>query len=1090
MIRSRYATLFVLMGTTALLAKPAPPKPVAPAPPAAALLSYNFEIKPILANHCFRCHGPDEKARKAKLRLDVSEEALAKGAWKPGQPDESEAIKRLFSTDPEETMPPPDSHLELAPEQREKLKLWVAQGARYEKHWAFTPPVLPPVPVFPEAKPARNKTVVQTKSAAAPTHFPLRHPADAFILQRLNAEGLEPAPEAEPEVWLRRVTLDLTGLPPTLSELDAFLSDHAPSRHETVVDRLLASPAFGERLANDWLDAARYADSYGRHEDADSPVWPYRDWVARAFNQNLPYDQFLLWQTAGDLLPNATQEQRLATAFNRLANQSNEAGSNEEEFRQDIIADRVKANATAILGLTMECARCHDHKYDPISTREYYSFAAYLNNINELGLYSLSTAGIPAPTIYLFDDQDARHHAELTTAIQQAEAQLKQVAETAQPRWEAWQAAHGQPPSVAPTDYFTFELTHRKGEKSTKRIVENALRPQDEPNLLKAVPDRVPGIKGEAVVLDGSNAVQFTGRGQFRRGDSFSLAIWIKPAVDQERAVILHRSVAGLEAASRGYEIILNHMRPEFSLSHVAPGNSIRIRAAVPLPLNQWTHLTATYDGSSRGEGLHLYLNGKPASAEIISNHLYKDITYRKEWGDFDPSKVQNNVRPTVEMTLGNRYNDMGAKDLAVDEMKVFTQELTPAEVMELHGGTLPKDDASAYQRYLRDLDPEYQAAATALHATRQAEDDFVSDAQEMMVMEERESPRETFVLARGQFDQPTEKVTASAPTALWPVPADFPQNRLGLARWYVDARNPLTARVAVNRLWQMFFGRGLVSTPEDFGIQGSLPSHPELLDWLACDFRDHGWDVKRFCKAIALSSTYRQSSSARQKASLEKDPENLWMARGPKHRLSAEILRDLALQAAAMLNREPGGPPVHTYLPENLYPDSGIQEMYTQDHGDKLWKRSLYLYRKRTLPLPFLTTFDAPTREFCRVRRESTATPLQALALLNAPDFLEPCRVLAEKSLAAAPFHLSDALTQAYRAFTGRSPSAKALEILQTLHHEQLTFYQEHPEMAEELLKHTGESPAQPGLKAADVAALTMAHRAILSDLDTVMKE
>jgi hypothetical protein len=444
----------------------------------------------------------------------------------------------------------------------------------------------------------------------------------------------------------------------------------------------------------------------------------------------------------------------------------------------------------------------------------------------------------------------------------------------------------------------------------------------------------------------------------------------MRPTENQERAVILHRSSAGLEAASRGYEIILHEMHVDFALSHVAPGNSIRIRSQQKLPLNQWTHVAATYDGSSRVEGLKLYLNGSLAPVELISRHLYKDITYRKEWGDFDPAKVQNNIHPTVEMTFGSRYLDMGSRNLGVDEWQVYPLTLTAGEVTALHSGKLPADDADGYQRYLRDQDSRYQQALGELYQARTAEDDFVSTAHELMVMEERPQPRETFVLMRGQFDQPGEKVTPDTPSSIWPVPAEFPKNRLGLAQWFIDERNPLVARVQVNRLWQMCFGKGLVSTPEDFGIQGRLPTHPELLDWLACDFREHGWDVKRLLRNIVLSSTYQQTSMPRDAQSLSADPDNSLLSRGPRMRLTAEMLRDLALQAADMITPEPGGEPVHTYLPDNLYPDSGIQEIYVQTHGPALWKRSIYLYRKRTLPLPFLTTFEASPREYCRVRR------------------------------------------------------------------------------------------------------------------------
>ncbi len=1090
--------------------------PATPAPK----ISFNFQVRPILAENCYACHGPDEKKRKGKLRLDVEAEAVAKGAIKPGDPDESEAIKRLFTQDEDDVMPPPESRHQMTEAQKELLKRWVAQGGHYETHWAFVAPQSPPVPQLSKvsnedvgaeatgsAKSAsKTKPAGKAKSAkksenenggsgpssaaAAPGDFNAGSAIDSFVLQRLQKEGIRPAPKADRATWLRRVTLDLVGLPPTPEEIEAFLKEPSEQSYERVVDRLLASPAYGERMASDWLDAARYADTYGRHEDAESPVWPYRDWVVRAFNGNMPYSQFLTEQTAGDLLPNPTQDQLVATVFNRLVQQSNEAGSNEEEFRQEHVADRVRTNATAILGLSVECARCHDHKYDPITMKDYYGFSAFLNNINELGLYSRQTSGIPAPSVLLEDADTQEKVRTLKEETARAEAQLQQIREAAAVRYAAWQRQNGLPRAAAPTAWYRFEFRER-AKKSELKIITDEMNPQD-PGMSRVTPELVQGPPGHgtALLVGGDFPISFGNRGVFRRSDAFSFSLWYRPGEAQERSVLLHRTRGGLDAASRGYEVILENMFPEFSLSHFAPENSIRIRGKEKLLIGQWTHLGVTYDGSSKAAGMRLYLNGKPVETTVVSDNLYRDILYRKEWGDFDTSKIQDNGTPVVDLSLAWRYNDMGVKNGAFDEFKVFDRQLSLVEMAGEADVTSDTTPESWFVAYLRDHDAPWQEAWKKVHDLRTAQDDVANNAQELMVMKEAAVPRETHVMLRGQWDQPGEIVTADVPLKLFPMPAGLPKNRLGLAKWYVDRNNPLTARVFVNRLWQMFFGRGLVGTAEEFGIQGDLPTHPELLDWLACDFMDHGWNVKRLCKQIALSSTYRQSSVPTDKRLLQEDPQNRLLGRGPRFRLSAEQLRDTALSAAGLLVRTMGGPPVKPYQTPNLYADSGVQSPYEQDHGEALWRRSVYCFWKRTMPLPTLTVFDGPTREFCKMRRERTNTPLQALALLNAPEFVECARVLAQRQLKQFP---GDAIAQIRDAFlrcTGREISPAETAELQSLLKEQQEYYTSHPADAETFLKNAGEAPVEPNLTPMEVAALSMVTRVLLSHDATVVKQ
>ncbi len=1052
-------------------------------------VDFTREVQPILAQHCLACHGQDAKARKGDLRLDVRADALAAEAFAPGRGAESELIKRLVTTDADDRMPPPEKGPALSEAEVSVLRRWIDEGAPYAPHWAFVPPRAEKVP-----QPADAENFV-------------RGPIDAFVLEGLAAKNWQPAGPAAKETWLRRVTFDLTGLPPTLAETDAFLADASDTAYGTVVDRLLAAPAYGERMAVSWLDAARYADTYGRHEDADMTVWPYRDWVIRAFNDNLPFDQFITWQTAGDLLPNPTRDQLIATCFNRLAQQSNEAGSNAEEFRIEQVADRVHTNGQAFLGLTMECARCHDHKFDPLSMRDYYGMAGFLGNIDELGLFAVYTGGVPPPSLLLPDDAQEKRLATLRGEISALEAKLPAVKKAAEARYAAFLTTERPPqprataapgtwdkitgffrkkplPAAAPAAPVTAVRFDTLEEKNLPNDADAT-----QPAMLKLKTKLVEGHTGHGVKFDAHNYVYIPSVPEMHRHEPFSFGLWVKPAdTVHKRAVIAHRSRSGIDSAMRGFELVLNENRPSFGIVHFSPGNEIRIESPTPLEPGKWTHLAVTYDGSSRAAGMRLWVNGAVAKTDVVRDGLYRDIVYRAEWGD---DTAKDETESAIRMTLGNRHNDAPFHEGTVDDFVFHRGELSAAEVRRLAEPEAVIADSEWFDWWLRERDADWMAAQKELQAKRGEVNDIESNALEIMVMKEKPgAPRVAHVLNRGQWNQPKEEVAPATPAALGEFPPEFPRNRLGYARWLTDRRNPLVARVAVNRVWQVFFGRGLVATSEDFGTRAPLPSHPELLDWLAVRFIDSGWNVKQLCREIALSSTYRQSSLPRNAEWLREDPENRWFARGPRQRLQAEQVRDMALAVSGLLSPRLGGPSVKPYQPAGLWEDGGTQHTYVQGTGEALHRRSLYTFWRRTMAPPAMTMFDAPTREFCRSRRDSTTTPLQSLVLMNDPQFTEAARVLAAKLVAELPGAPEARIERLFRLLTGKRPTPGEAATILTYFRAEEERLRAEPASATTLLRENGEEPPPAtDLPAAEVAATTLVVRLLFSFAETTVK-
>jgi len=1028
-------------------------------------IDFNLRIKPLLADRCFTCHGPDAENRQADLRLDIEQNAFAavesgsgSHVIRPHDPSNSEVFLRITSTDDDARMPPADSNLSLTADEIELIRLWIEQGARWKQHWSFVP--LKPVPV----------PIVGNKN------WP-KNEIDRFVLRRLEAEGIEPTPEADRETLIRRVSFDLTGLPPTIKEIDDFLRDESAGAYERLVDRLLTSERFGEHMAASWLDVARYSDTYGYQVDRDRHVWPWRDWVVRAFNENMPYSEFITQQLAGDLLPGATDDQTLATTFNRLHPQKVEGGSVPEEFRVEYVADRTQTFATAFLGLTLECARCHDHKYDPITQEEYYQFFAFFNNIDECGLYSYHTKAVPTPTLLLADDATKTKIADVEHRIAEAERELISIAERRRDAFSEWRASLVAASGDQDDSAADANTPKAEADPAGSEIIPGRIAHLDFENLDEGPNKSVSGQIGNAVRLTGDDGIGLE-VGNFRRFQPFSVALWMNTPDEKERAVIYHRSKAWTDAGSRGYQLLLENGRLSASLIHFWPGNAARVRALKPVPTNRWIHVAVTYDGSSRAEGLRIFADGRPVASEVVRDNLFKNIT----GGGGD------------NITIGQRTRDRGFANGLVDDFQVFDRQLTSIEIAELHDGkslstlrssssedVADEQDNAFYAYYLATADEPYRAQLSALQKVRAERSNIADPVQEIMVMHELPEPRPTFLLTRGAYDAPAEPVTAGTPATFGPFPADQPRNRLGLARWLTDRKHPLTARVAVNRFWQACFGRGLVRTPEDFGSQGMLATHPELLNWLAIGFIEHGWDVKRLLKKIVMSATYRQSSSVNPEL-LIRDPDNRLLARTSRYRLSAEMLRDNALAASQLLVNRIGGSPARPYEVAVSF------KPVARDKDDGLYRRSLYTYWKRTGPAPVMMTLDASKRDVCRVRRERTSSPLQALVLMNGPQFSEASRQLSQRLIEQHRDNVDAIIIDMFRVLTSRRPADAEKVILRDLYRQQIAFFEQHPERADEFLK-IGDAPLDASVTAPQLAATSILATTLFNFESCVMK-
>ena len=1034
------------------------------APPVAGrIVDFGREVRPLLSENCFSCHGPDEQGRQAGLRLDVREGPVSeRGRFGgpvivAGSAEDSLLFHRVSADDAGTRMPRGGEA--LADAEVETLRLWIDQGAEWESHWAFIPPERPVVPPVADAE------------------WP-RHPIDNFVLDRLEDDGLFPSDEADRATLLRRVTFDLTGVPPTPTELADFLNDDSADAYETVVDRLLTSPRYGERMAVEWLDASRYADTNGYQTDGERSMWRWRDWVIDAYNDNMPFDQFTIEQLAGDMLPNATLDQKIATAFNRNHSQNSEGGIVVEEFLVEYGVDRVSTTGTVWLGLTLGCARCHDHKFDPISQKEFYEVVANFNNIPDRGKgfkYVNSPPLVTAPTA----EQQAEID-ELDAKLAEARAELAALdadATAAQRDWEAslteaggvtWALRHG----LLAHHAFEGDIA---GTQTTAEI----------PAMLEdGLPRFVPGRIGMAASFDGQRFVNAGASPDLGYDDEFSFAAWIYPTVDD--GVILSRAGGG-DQGEVGWGLYLEDGKVRFNMSTRVLDDGVAAETVADVVLNQWQHVVATYDGSKTPDGIQVYLDGRSQALtplnDLVGNRL----------------RVQR-----FPLRIGASGSDKPRFEGRMDDVRIYDVVLTPgeaavaatAETLSDIAALAPGQRTGAQTDKLRRAFLDQYAPQAVQEAVRHVavlerqRDELWASLPTVMVMEELPVRRPTFRLNRGSYDNPAEEVFPGVPAVLPPLPAGVEANRLSFARWLVDPDHPLTARVTVNRFWQMYFGTGLVKTAENFGTQGEYPSHPELLDWLATSFIDSGWDVKALQRAIVTSAAYRQSSKVTADE-FEQDPENRLVARGPRLRLPAQMIRDQALAVSGLLVEKVGGPSVKPYQPEGLWADmvEGGYGDYVEAEGDDLYRRSLYTFWKRTLGPPTMMTFDSSTRETCIVRTGRTNTPLQALNLMNDVTYVEAARRLAERMITEGGTTPADRIAYAHVLATAHRPRPAAQTILVDGYHRHLDRYQADRPAALALVSQ-GEHPRDETLDVAELASYTMVANLILNFDGTITKE
>ena len=1026
---------FCLLTQFALAAAPSPVKPV----------DFGREIRPLLSENCFTCHGPDETKRMAGLRLDTREGALSR--IKAGDSAASPLFQRINHEKKSMRMPPITSARTLNEKQIELIKRWVDEGAAWKTHWSYAPPVRSELPVVKEK--AWLKTSV-----------------DSFVLARLEKEGLRPSHEVDREILIRRVTLDLTGLPPAPEEVTAFAKDKTPQAYEKVVDRLLASRHYGEKMALHWLDLSRYADTHGYHIDSHRVMWPWRDWVIGAFNGNKRWDEFVVEQLAGDLLPGATPDQRLASGFNRNHMINFEGGAIADEYQTEYVIDRVETTANVFMGMTMGCARCHDHKYDPISQKDFYRFFAFFNTVDEKGLDG--QRGNAEPRMFVASTGQIT---ELERMDAEIKAKRKRLTEKdVEESQAAWEKTLPSASDMQRRLSQGLELHHE-----FEGGLEDSSGHYRAAKMLASDAAFANGVVGRAAALTVDEKVALASDVMNDETKPFTLAVFVRPT--HERTVRLFEKGSAFQAYTGISEYVPYYKRGSpITLQF----GQRRLVSEEPLLYTVYTHVAITYDGAG---AIRLFFDGRPIPLRTVNDGpaqfvSREPLTIRDFQGQMDDLRVFGRVVSERELT-----------DLALHLSPLRTTEIPLAKRSREE-----KDRLRAYFLASSAAPAEMKETAVRLkklETERQHLGEVVPGA--MVMAEMKEKPREAFVLGRGDYRNKGDRVEAMVPAALPPLPAGAPANRLGLAKWLTDPSHPLLTRVTVNRFWQNYFGTGLVKTSEDFGSQGESPSHPELLDWLSTEFVRTNWDVKAMQKMLVMSATYRQSSRSTP-ALQERDPENRLLARMSRFRLPAELVRDSALAASGLLNPEIGGASVFPYQPAGLWDELAFgreftAQKYTPSHGQDLYRRGMYSFWKRTVPPAALSTFDAPDREKCLSRRAVTNTPLQALALMNDPTFVEAARHLAQRMLREGGSSAGEKIAFGYRRTVARRPNQKEVAVLTGIAAKQTNLYRENDRAARALLS-IGESKADPQWPAADLAAWTNVASMILSLDEAITKE
>lgn len=1013
-------------------------------------IGFNDDIRPILSEYCFACHGPDSASRKADLRLDQRESAVNADAIVPGKPGESELVARILSEDPEVVMPPPATGRKLKPEEKAILQKWIADGAEWQAHWAFIKPVRPALPKFKDES------------------HRVRNPIDLFVLRKLRENGLEPNGRAALYALLRRAALDITGLPPTDEMMQTLVRNRSSNIYPRLVDQLLKSKHAGEHRARYWLDAARYGDTHGMHVDNYREVWPYRDWVVNAFNSNKPFDEFVVEQIAGDMLPAATLDQRIATGFNRCNITTSEGGAIPAELEVRYMVDRVETTATVFLGLTAGCAVCHDHKYDPLSQREFYQLGAFFNN---------STAQVmdgnqkdTPPVVALPSDEHKAEWADLNSrrGVLKRELKINEDKSTA-----AWWASREK------------KIEHPVSDKG---LLLSLPLTEDSIGDLKLTDSTTWAEQHPA----GNRGVRFADKSEMqtklpalRSDEPLTISFWLRTPDKLLSTTIFNNTTQTKDKKTAGWKITGNTQGGMTFELHDGKGNKIhgRLPGEEALIPRAWQHVCVRYSGGQSNSSITVFVNGRRGVLRNSTEFLAKAAELPEA-----PLKIASSL-PTgglSDIRIFRRWMSDNEIQLLASEF-----ELKSLLASDSNWGDLkPEQRQLAATFRAAAIDEGYRSGLRDLAKVELRRDYIYSRSTTTLVMAERPTKPRAWVLQRGEYDQRQEEVSPGVPAMLPPLPKGAPANRLALAKWLVHPDHPLTARVMVNRLWQSFFGTGLVRTSEDFGVMGERPSHPELLDWLAVEFIESGWDVNHIIRLIVTSATYQQHTGAKPEA-FRLDPDNRLLARGPRVRLDAEVLRDQILDVSGLLVRRMGGPTVKPYQPAGLWKVVAITgsntRIFEKDSGEALYRRSLYTFWKRTAPPPSMAAFNAPTREQCTVRRERTNTPIQALVLMNDPQYVEAARHLAEHALRHTEHERTRAMWMAERAL--RHPGTEAdVKDMVSLAKGVLPAFQKNLDRALKLIQ-TGDSKPDEKLDAAELAAWTVVANTLMNRDDFINK-